>query len=326
MAHITFIHGIANKPPPDPLLKLWRRSLAQGGGLDLGTEGITSSMVYWADVRYLGPLQEEAAQESLESVEALGAEPVDMSWEETTAGDEAWEAQLAAKLQSALIASEAATAIASPGEPPPPPPPPQGGLTQESYERILLPWFVKERLMKTLLRDVHHYLFNVQYSPRPGASFRVQDEIRRRFLNAVIEGAGKPGPHIVVSHSMGTVIAYDCLKRVPECPEVAGLMTIGCPLGLDEVQDKLQPGWSRDDGFPRERVHGAWINVYDRLDPVAGFDPNLANDYRQGSKKVLRDINEQNSGKWRHNISKYFGGTQLRGALRELLGLQPDLE
>ena len=45
MAHITFIHGIANKPAPDPLLKLWRRGLAQGRGLDLGTEGITSSMV-----------------------------------------------------------------------------------------------------------------------------------------------------------------------------------------------------------------------------------------------------------------------------------------
>jgi hypothetical protein len=323
MAHITFIHGIANKPAPAPLLKLWRRTLAQGGGLDLGTKGISSSMVYWADVMYPEPLREEAAQESLESVEALGAEPVDMSWEETGAGDSAWEAQLAAKLQSALIASEAATAAASPETPPPPPPPP-GGMTQESYERILLPWVVKERLMKILLRDVHHYLFNARHSPRPGASFRVQDEIRRRFLDAVIEGSRKPGPHIVVSHSMGTVIAYDCLKRVPECPEVDGLMTIGSPLGLDEVQDKLQPGWSRDNGFPRERVRGAWINVYDRFDPVAGFDPNFANDYRQGGNKAVRDINEQSSGKWRHNISKYLGGTKLRGALRELLGVQPD--
>jgi len=180
--------------------------------------------------------------------------------------------------------------------------------------------------MKILLRDVHHYLFNVQNSPRPGASFRVQDEIRRRFVDAVIEGSKKPGPHIVVSHSMGTVIAYDCLKRVPECPEIAGLMTIGCPLGLDEVQDKLQPGWSRDNGFPREKVRGAWINVYDRFDPVAGFDPHLANDYREGGNAAVRDINEQNSGKWRHNSSKYFGGAKLRGGLRELLGLQSDDE
>jgi pimeloyl-ACP methyl ester carboxylesterase len=56
-------------------------------------------------------------------------------------------------------------------------------------------------------------------------------------------------PHIVVSHSLGTVIAYDCLKRIPECPAVDGLITLGCPLGLDEIQDKLQPGWTRADGF-----------------------------------------------------------------------------
>lgn len=320
MAHITFIHGIANKPAPDALLKLWKRNLAQGGGLDLGTEGITSSMVYWADVMYPEPLQEEAAQESLEAVEALGAEPVDMSWKETS-GDGAWEAQLAAKLQSALIASEAATPGGAPAEPPPSLP--MGGMTQEGLERIPLPWFVKERLMETLLRDVHHYLFNTRYSPRPGATYQVQDEIRRRFLEALAEGATKPGPHVVVSHSMGTVIAYDCLKRIPECPQVAGLMTIGCPLGLDEVQDKLQPGWSRKDGFPYERMHGNWINVYDRLDPVAGFDPILANDYRRNDQQIVRDINEQNYGKWRHNISKYLAGTKLRAGLRELLGLPP---
>lgn len=324
MAHITFIHGIANKPKQDPLLKLWSRSLAQGGGLDLGTEGVTSSMVYWADVMYPEPLKEEAAQESLEAVEALGADPVDMSWKEAEGGeDKIWAAQLAAKLQAALVAEEAATA-ATPGEPEPLSAVPPGGLTQEALERVPLPWFIKERLMETLLRDVHHYLFNVQYSPRPGASFRVQDEIRRRFLAAVVEGAKKPGPHIVVSHSMGTVIAYDCLKRVPECPAVDGLMTIGSPLGLDEVQDKLQPGWSRKDGFPHERMRGGWINVYDRFDPVAGFDPKLANDYRRDENNVVRDINEQNSGKWRHNISKYLSGAKLRGALREILGLQPD--
>lgn len=323
MAHVTFIHGIANKPEPDPLLKLWRRSLAQGGGLDLGTEGVTSSMVYWADVMYPEPLEEEAAQESLEAVEALGADPVDMSWQEG-GEDSLWAAQLAAKLQSALLAQEAVTATATPGEPAVPPPLPSGGLTQEANERILLPWFVKERLMETLLRDVHHYLFNVQHSPRPGASFRVQDEIRRRFLAAMVEGSKQSGPHIVVSHSMGTVIAYDCLKRVSECREIDALVTIGSPLGLDEVQDKLQPGWSRKDGFPHERVHGGWVNVYDRFDPVAGFDPKFANDYRRDDKAVVLDINEQNSGKWRHNISKYLSGVKLRGALRELLGLQPD--
>lgn len=95
--------------------------------------------------------------------------------------------------------------------------------------------------METFLRDVHHYLFNVEFSPRPGVKYKVQDEIRQRFVKAIAAGAGQPGPHIVVSHSMGTVIAYDCLKRVSKTKEVDGLVTIGSPLGLDEIQDRLRP-------------------------------------------------------------------------------------
>jgi hypothetical protein len=98
-------------------------------------------------------------------------------------------------------------------------------------------------------------------------------------------------------------------------------MTIGSPLGIDEIQDKLKPEWSRENGFPHEKVRGGWINVYDRLDPVAGFDPNFANDYRRGGQRVVADVNEQNQGSWRHDISKYLRGSQLRGKLRELLGL-----
>ena len=120
---------------------------------------------------------------------------------------------------------------------------------------------------------------------------------------------------------MGTVIAYDCLKRVSAAPAVAGLLTIGSPLGIDEVQDKLQPEWTRNAGYPSEKVRGRWVNVYDKLDPVAGFDPNFANDYRlQGAEKV-EDINEDNYGAWRHDISKYVRGPRLRAALRELLAL-----
>lgn len=61
MGHITFIHGIANKPASDVLLRLWRQALARDEGLDLGAEGVTSSMVYWADVMYEEPKPEMAA-------------------------------------------------------------------------------------------------------------------------------------------------------------------------------------------------------------------------------------------------------------------------
>lgn len=310
MAHVTFIHGIANKPDADVLLRLWRQALARGDGLDLGAEGVTSTMVYWADVMYEKPKPEMAAHESNDSVIEVSDQDVDMAWQTELSGDEQrWADELEARLGYDADAPDGDDNYT----------PPEKDLESIEFERIPLPWWLKRRLMKVLLRDVHHYLFNAKHSPREGETYRVQDEIRKRFVDAVKQGDTKEGPHIVVSHSMGTVIAYDCLKRVADCPKVDGLMTIGSPLGLDEVQDKLKPEWSRDDGFPA-KVESDWINVYDRLDPVAGFDPKFSNDYRMNGQARVEDINEQNSGTWRHNISKYLGGEKLRSALIRQLG------
>lgn len=312
MPHVTFIHGIANKPKHDVLLRIWRDSLSRDDGIDLGAEGITSSMVYWADVMYEAPEREMAEHESTDSVIQKSDPDIDLAWRDHLAADEQdWVEDFAGKLHFDAEAPEGDEDYVSP----------ETQMESAAFERIPLPWWLKRRLMKALLRDVHHYLFNAEHSPRRGDTYRVQDEIRRRFVGAIEHAARQDGPHVVVSHSMGTVIAYDCLKRVNECPAVDALMTIGSPLGLDEIQDKLQPGWTREDGFPGKVNSGSWVNVYDLLDPVAGFDPNLANDYRRGGNIVVDDRNEQNYGRWRHNISKYLGGERLRDALGRQLGL-----
>ncbi len=315
MPHITFIHGIANKPAADKLLKLWIDSLAgdylgNNDSLDLGASGITSSMIYWADVLYDNPLP-DTALESLTSYEStedvvLGddSEP-DMTWRENISPREKRIVDsLSAKLQVDALIDDLVT-------------PNQAGI-DKSLERIPLPWFIKRRLMKQLLKDVHHYLFNYEYSPRSVTKYKVQDEIRQRVLTHL--SSIKTDRHIVVSHSMGTVIIYDCLKRVAACPPIDGLMTIGSPLGIDEVQDMLKPEWTRNDSFP-EKVKGKWINIYDWLDPVAGFDGNIANDFKQAGIEKIEVINEQNWGNWRHNITNYLSGPKLRTALREMLEL-----
>lgn len=312
MTHITFIHGIANKPPLEELLELWRRAIAQDDGINLSTKGITSSMVYWADVMYSEPPDEGAANESV-GAEAI-VEDVDeeVDWSAELSGEEG-------DFVSGVMSKLNFDAPSPDGDDFQPEPTGEPG-----FERIPLPWFIKRRLMKVLLRDVHHYLFNTEHSPRAGISYRVRDEIRQRFVDAIERDAaanGGNGQHIVVSHSMGTVIAYDCLKRVTECPPVDALMTIGSPLGLDEVQDKLQPEWTRADGYPRERVGGSWVNVADRLDPVA-IDMNLAGDFKRSGASVVIDQAQRNGGKWRHDVSKYLNQDELRGHLARQLGIQ----
>jgi hypothetical protein len=68
-------------------------------------------------------------------------------------------------------------------------------------------------------------------------------------------------------------------------------------------------------------VAGGWINVFDRLDPVCGFDPNFANDYLKAGLPAVEDIAVQNDGAWRHSIVKYLRQPAVGRALRKLLKL-----
>jgi len=311
MAHVTFIHGIANKPPEADLLRLWRQALANSAEpLPLGDHGVSSSLVYWADLMYAEPDMDIASHEGvLENTPAAvdgggGAQPP----VPRNAQEKAFLDALRGKLTSMSDAEIAA-------EPPAVPAIPQGTL-----ERVPLPWFLKKPMMDALLRDVHHYLFDVEFGPPGKPPVRIQQTIRRRF----VEKLGAPQvtrPHVVVSHSMGTVIAYDCLKRVADCPQVDGLITLGSPLGLDEIQDQLKPQWSRDNGFPSERVAEGWANLFDRLDPVCGFDPKMANDYRNAGTEVVTDVAVQNDGAWRHSITKYLRQAAVCRALKAALHL-----
>ncbi|MBM7321936.1 hypothetical protein JS562_02005 [Agrobacterium sp. S2] len=313
MAHVTFIHGIGNKPSADSLHQIWMRNLASGSdGIDLGAEGITSSMVYWADVLYPEPDTNVAAYESLggmtpKEVDADGQTRTPLS---STSEEASFLSGLALKIGGTLAAAEAVESI-----------PPNRNLEGLPYERVPLPWPIKKAFLETFLRDVHHYLFNVRFSPRTDTTYHVQDEIRRRFVDALEVGNKKPGPHIVVSHSMGTVVAYDCLKRVKKTKSVDALVTIGSPLGLDEIQDKLRPEWTRPNGFPTEKVAGSWVNIFDRLDPVAGFDPFFANDFQVEGKARIDDVEVSNSGAWRHSVVKYLRAAPLRSKLSVLLGV-----
>ena len=314
--HVTFIHGIANKPPKDALLRQWEDALKQGG-LDLGAKGVTTSMVYWADVMYAEPTAEDADFESVG--EALGTNDADedMQWVESLTGAEREMVEALSKRLGFDAPSPADDQFA--------PDPPDisslgdGGI---QFEAVPLPWFIKRRAMKRVLRDVHHYLFDAQHTPREGETFQVKQHIRNLFIDQLKADAeaNAGGPLVVVSHSMGTVVSYDCLKNDARCPAIAGYMTVGSPLGLSEVHDNLKPGYSRRNGFPNDKLSGGWVNVYDRLDPVA-FDARIANDYQNDGDKVVTDERVRNGGAWRHSSWKYFGQDALCDHLKTLLRL-----
>lgn len=294
MPQIVFIHGIDNKPEPDVLLDQWIRALAADGGTDYRD---ISQIVYWADVMYAEPLPHQMkamamAQDTQPSPEEEAEwlafrESLPREWQAFAAD---WESQLA-------------------------PPVAQGSAM---VGKSFVPSWAARLAMRGVLRDVRKYLYNEESAPR-GYAVRVRNEVRRRFLGTLSQLDDRDRPHIVVSHSMGTVIAYDCLKNVDGCPAIDGLITIGSPLGLDVVQQELER-WTREDGFPSEKVCGRWVNVFDHFDIVAAFDGHLANDFQRKGLALVEDRHERNGGWWRHDIDEYLGHDGVRFALREMVG------
>jgi pimeloyl-ACP methyl ester carboxylesterase len=170
------------------------------------------------------------------------------------------------------------------------------------------------------LRDVHHYLFDATFTPRPGETFRIRRDVRERAVVALREAAGRPRPHVVVGHSLGSVVAYDVMTGLDDLSPVDALITVGSPLGLDDVQEGLAPPWTRDDGWPsRALPEGAWVNIGDPLDPVCGFDREIGPDFRREGALRVRDVGVLNHGSWRHSIGKYLGQPALRMSLLDAL-------
>jgi predicted alpha/beta hydrolase family esterase len=311
MGHITFIHGIGNKPDPETLLEQWRIALRDNDGLNLDSLGVTSSMVYWADMLYASPAPEESAQEAspLEVEQMVDAEDADLRWLDTVSDDERrFVEELGRKVGLAEVSAttdEAAPDPIVPGTP---------------LEAVPLPPWLKKRLMRVLLRDVHHFLYDASFSPRAGETYQIRRDIRARVLTALKEAAEQPGPHLVVGHSLGSVIAYDALVAIDDAPAVDALLTVGSPLGISEVRDGLTPPWTAENGWPSQRlVDGTWRNVSDELDPVCGFgDRKIAKHYRRAGENRVTDVAVSNDGYWRHSIAKYLGQAPLRTILSEI--------
>lgn len=292
--HVTFVHGLANKPAPSDLRRIWlealRAPVSGDGGFDLGAAGVSDSFVYWADLFYDSPLS-ATDYESTSFESASDKISASLSGANTSVPSDEW---MHAMRQHYPEAGDSY-----------PEPPVAPNLPR--FERIPLPGFVKQAIMAEYLREAHDYLFNVK---------GIRDTIRARVI-----GDMKRCPdgtrRVLVGHSQGTLIAYDVMTAVADCPPIDGFMTIGSPLGVDEVQDRLV--WTRDNGFP-DKLQGEWVNVFDPFDLVARPDRRLANDFRKSGKSAVIDVEEENWGSWRHSATKYLKGPSLREHLRRLCG------
>lgn len=87
---------------------------------------------------------------------------------------------------------------------------------------------------------------------------------RKRVLEHIT-----PHTRVVVAHSLGSIVAYEALCSTSDHP-VRSLVTLGSPLGMRLIFDRLDPSPAPQGAWPGGGQSGfVWTNVTDPGDPVA---------------------------------------------------------
>ena len=307
-ATVVYIHGNGNKASATSLKDQWDRALF---GANLGDR---SRMAYWASVRYPAPLPDAVFDEIEHPGESVEEGLPDVVVEDPASVDPkalAVEARTEAR-EAAVDGSESvpAPAVGSAGL--------EVWLRRMAYtadalvagevcgpdgaEVLPLPRSARialfRALVKVTFRDVYAYFFTED------------GERMRQVLRMTLHEA--PDPVIVVSHSLGTIIAYDVLRESAITHRKVPLfLTVGSPLGTTEVQDLIVNPLKVPAGV------AAWRNVADARDLVA-LDPTLRPEYPPEARCL--DFLVTNDSDNHHGIREYLSTGAVQDAVRPLVG------
>ncbi len=299
---IIYVHGIGNKPLQSVLKCQWDRALF---GIELGDR---SRLAYWVDrERYPEPTSGTCAGSDL-------IDP-DVEVAARSFGTQSAVDNLAAEIDSeidnlAQTADQARVlkALARKMERQPKP-----GKSAKKVGAKVLPvppfmrrWITK-KLTKAFLRDVNDFLFD--------------EAKRQRMEQSLSDRLSGPGPYVIVAHSQGTMVAYEVLRKLrANNIQVPLFVTMGSPLGLAEVQDVFKK-WTGKKRLAAPACVERWVNVADRLDPVA-FDSNLRDDFTPKNFIVNHNGFGVNPDAPRHPHSGtgYLSTQAVRNALRDVVG------
>jgi hypothetical protein len=169
-------------------------------------------------------------------------------------------------------------------------PPGSRRLREEGLDRILS-WRAARELLTGLAKRSRVDQLVVEAHLRDVAMYltRGRDDILREVKRAIPDGT----PLILVSHSLGTVVARDLLQDDGIRERTVLWVTAGSPLGLEAVQRNLLEPGARHPGVP-------WLTAYDVNDVVA-----LGHPLQKTWGSPLTDAEVQNDND-PHSIARYL--------------------
>lgn len=221
---VVYIHGIGQQEPPEVCKRNWDTAL-------FGQSMSDTTMAYWADIRH-------------PPAAGLGARARPVSRPATLS---AAARRFSESLRESMI-ERAGIAMTTRS----------GSVNAKVF--ALFPG-IGDALFKWLtngfIKDTAAYFYDETQKAA----------MQQRLIDALEERADKP--IVLIAHSQGTIISYDVLRLLNGVTpagrrlEIPLFVTIGSPLGVDEIQRKLIRPLAVPSGVK------SWVNFADRFDPVA---------------------------------------------------------
>jgi len=257
MANVIIgIHGLGNKPSKRVLEHWWKMAMIEG----LKSHKFKSvlpkfELVYWADITYDKPLslREKNKESPYFLKERYNKAPKDFRVENHDTRK---------KIVSFL---------------------------NEQLNRVFLNddyslnySFISDSIVNTYFKDLEIY-----YSEKGLAANENQNLVKDLIRNRLLEVLKKYQSDniMLISHSMGSIIAFDVLKFMDPSIKIHTLITMGSPMGLPIVISKIAAEQQKvfHNNSHMQTPPGVtenWFNFSDILDKVA-FNYELADDFSE---------------------------------------------
>jgi len=135
----------------------------------------------------------------------------------------------------------------------------------------------------------------------------------RDVVHDIVRPALEGEPCVVVGHSLGSVVGYSLLVELGDTVDVPLYVTVGSPLGLKEIQARLEEYHALE--FPRGV--SVWFNASDEKDVVALYSALDSGTFLSGIENYP-DVN--NSGRDPHDIVGYLADPVVAARISSALG------
>lgn len=251
---IIGIHGLGNKPPKQTLQNWWRDAILEGlTNIGKSRVNIPFEMAYWADILHKTPLNINCHDKS---------DPLCL--------DEPYVKGISTKR-----------------------------INKDSFI-VKVMQYVEEQLDKIFLNEdftinfkevtdklIHRYFFELEsyYNDNLDTHIKKDISIKEKIQERLISVLTKYKDYEItlIAHSMGSIVAFDVLSKLPSDFTINTFITIGSPLGLPIIGSRIfaeQKKINENLKHPLtpDSIENAWFNMSDKLDNIA-LDHTLQDDF-----------------------------------------------